>query len=143
MNKALLIGAVAGLALYLANKGRAAVKLEYYFKNVDVSHLSLTNYRINASMDVVNPSNTSQVVDAVFANIFLPDGTQLGRIEQTTPQTIAERGTTTISTPIILFPSGIGKLVGMMINTGGQLPTITIKGTIVSMGISIPLDTTI
>lgn len=142
--KGILIGGLAVLALYFANKGRAAVKLEYYFNTVDLSSLRLQNFpgTITTKLSVVNPTNTEQVLDAVFANVYLADGTQIGRIQQTTPQTILARNTTVVETPVILFAAGVGKLAGMVLQTQ-SVPPITIKGTITSMGVSIPFEQTL
>ena len=90
-------------------------------------------------MDVVNPTNTTQSVDAVFANLYLPDGMQIGRIEQTTAQSIAARGTTTLEFPVKLFAQGSGAVLAYVIQNK-KAPTITVKGTIVSLGVSIPFE---
>lgn len=142
MNKGIVLLGVAGIGtlLYFANKGRGATKLDFYFNTVDLSDLKLSSYKITTSMTVVNPTNTEQKIDAVFGNVFLPDGSQLGRIEQTTVQTIDKRGSSIIATPVIIFPAGLGKLAGLMIQNRGALPKLTIKGTVVSLGISIPFQ---
>jgi len=144
MNKGLTILAVAGggFLLYLANKGRAAAKLEFYFNDVDLSSLKLTEYKIGTSMTVVNPSNTEQKVDAVFANVFMADGYQIGRIEQTTVQTIPARQSSTLSVPVSIFPAGLGKLAAYVIKNK-SVPTLKISGTVISLGISIPFEQTI
>ena len=139
----LILGAGAILGIYFLNKGRGATKLDFGFETLDLSDFKLSQMKINSKMRVTNPMATSQSVDAIFGNIYLPDGTKLGRMEITTPQAIPPRQSTILTVPIILSPIGLGKLTALMIQTRGEIPTFKIKGVLVTYGINLPIDQTI
>lgn len=145
MKKTALIGLIATggiLLLYFLNKTRSALKLDYYFYSIDLSNLKLSNLEIITKVEIVNPTNTKQVIDGIFANVKLNDGTLIGRIQQTQVQEIGARTNTIIDIPIKLNPNGVAKVTAYVINNQ-SVPTINIEGSITSMGISIPIKQSI
>jgi LEA14-like dessication related protein len=145
MKRLPLIGLIATgslLLLYFLNKTRSALKLDYYFYSIDLSNLKLSNLEIITKVEIVNPTNTKQVVDGIFATVTLNDGTLIGRIQKTQVQEIVARGSSILDIPIKLNPNGVAKVTAYVINNQ-SVPTINIEGTITSMGISIPIKQTV
>ena len=60
--------------------GRAAGLLEYYPKNVKIEGKKAKDLKLFLVMDVVNPTNKSLDVKAVFAKVLV-NAEQVGRIE--------------------------------------------------------------
>lgn len=133
----LLLTAVTVLGFNAVRKGKAAKKLEFYFKNVDWSKLSFTNFKVTGIIDVVNPSQVNQDVDAVFANVFLDDK-QIGRVQMTDKIVIPKQSTTVVKVPLEIFPAGAGSIIAKVLQ--GKAPNVKVVGTVSSMGIVIPFD---
>jgi LEA14-like dessication related protein len=145
MKKLPLLGLIATGTLvlfYFVNKTRSALKLDYYFYSIDLSNLKLSNLEIITKVEIVNPTNTSQVVDGIFATVTLNDGTLVGRIQKNVAQTIIKKDSTIIDVPIKLNPNGVAKVTAYVINNQ-SVPTLNIEGSITSMGISIPIKQTV
>jgi LEA14-like dessication related protein len=145
MKKLPLLGLIATGTLvlfYFLNKTRSALKLDYYFYSIDLSNLKLSNLEIITKVEIVNPTNTSQVVDGIFATVTLNDGTLVGRIQKNVAQTIIKKDSTIIDVPIKLNPNGVAKVTAYVINNQ-SVPTLNIEGSITSMGISIPIKQTV
>jgi LEA14-like dessication related protein len=145
MKKLPLLGLIATGTLvlfYFLNKTRSALKLDYYFYSIDLSNLKLSNLEIITKVEIVNPTNTSQVVDGIFATVTLNDGTLIGRIQKNVAQTIIKKDSTIIDVPIKLNPNGLAKVTAYVINNQ-SVPTLNIEGSITSMGISIPIKQTV
>lgn len=136
----LIIGGV-GYALYTASrKAGGAKKLEFYPESIDVSNVKLTNWVPDLMVRVVNPSTVQQNIEAVFLNVYA-DSTQIGRIQISTPFKIPKLIDTVVKFPVNLFPAGVGKLAANIIR--GKKPKFSIKGTVTSMGITVPIEQTL
>lgn len=145
MKKLPLLGLIATGTLvlfYFLNKTRSALKLDYYFYSIDLSNLKLSNLEIITKVEIVNPTNTSQIIDGIFATVTLNDGTLVGRIQKNVAQTIIKKDSTIIDVPIKLNPNGVAKVTAYVINNQ-SVPTLNIEGSITSMGISIPIKQTV
>lgn len=138
--KTLALLTVGVLAYTGFRKGIGAKKLEFYPQGIDLSKISLTNWKPNLKIKIVNPSYIAQKVDAVFLNVYF-DNTQLGRIQINTPFEIPKLADTDINFPVQLFPAAVGTLAGKIIK--GEMPEFSIAGTIASMGATIPIKTKI
>ncbi|CAK0746856.1 hypothetical protein CCP1ISM_250011 [Azospirillaceae bacterium] len=139
MNKVLTIGLV-GLGVYALtgmNKARAAQKLQFGVSNVDFSHMSLSNWTFKVILSVINPTKVEQNINAIFGSVYA--GTRkIANIQQTTPQKITKQGNSYLEIPVKLTPDGAGYFLAQFVN--GDIPTITVKGTVDTMGIQIPFE---
>lgn len=138
----LLFGVIAGTAaIYLANKSKAGGKLEFYPKNVKFTGKKLFETKAYFLLDVVNPTQTPIEINTVFANIYINDTIQLGRIEYTSKIIIRKAATTTIGIPIKLFSGGVAATLQKIILGKGVVCRIT--GTINTTGFNVPFENVI
>jgi len=138
MNILLPVGIVA-FAFFAANKGRAAEKLKFYFKSVDFSKMTLSNWQATAFFEVVNPTKTTQNIEAIFLTVELADtGETVGRIEINEAQKIGALGSSTLALPIKIQPAGGAAYLARMLQ--GKSTRLKISGYIHSLGIAIPFE---
>lgn len=142
MRPIVTIALIAGgyYALTALNKARGAGKLEFYPYSVDFSGLTLTNWTFTVQIEVLNPSKVKQNINAIFGSVYA-GSRQVARIQQTTPQTISKQGTTIINVPVKLTADGAGYLLAQLAKA--NIPSITVKGTVDTMGIQVPFEQTL
>jgi LEA14-like dessication related protein len=125
------------LGIYLLRKYSASKKLEYYPAGIKTTGKKISDFKIIFEMEVVNPSYTPLTINNIFLNIY-DKGTQLGRINVTTPQEIPANSSTILSLPITMNYGAIIYFLYEVIAKGKK--SVKIAGTINSEGIAVPLN---
>jgi LEA14-like dessication related protein len=130
----LLAGGVA--AWYLLGKQTAAGKLEYKVKNVDIS-----KGKIYLVIEIINPTYKDLTVDSINLKI-ISEGLNLGRIDYFEKSTISGRAKTYLRLPATLnIGFDLGTWIAKVIK--GQINTIEVTGTALSMGFETDLSETL
>lgn len=136
--KVLIPLGLAAAAVFYARRGVAATKLEYYPENVDFSKVSLTNIKPDLILKVVNPARVAQSIESIFFSVYAGE-TQIGRIEITTAFKIPAQASIPLRIPIQIFPTKAAIVLAQVIKNKGKLPDVSIKGTVNSAGIAVPI----
>lgn len=135
MRTLLLLGGGA-LAWYLFGKQRTADKLDYYIKNVDIS-----KGKIYIILEIINPTYKSLIVDSINLKI-ISESLTLGRIDYFDKTTISGRAKTFLRLPVTLNVGfDLGAWIAKVIK--GQVSTIEVTGTALSMGFETELTETL
>jgi LEA14-like dessication related protein len=129
-------------AIFYVRRGVGATKLEYYPENVDFSKVSFTNIKPDLILRVVNPARVGQSIESIFFNVYAND-IQIGRIEITTPFKIPAQASIPLRIPIQIFPVKAATVLAQVIKNKGKLPGTSIKGTVNSAGIAVPITATL
>lgn len=137
----LLLFGAAAVTVFLLNKGRTAKKLEFYPKNILFTGKGFKDVKAFFIVDIVNPTQSPIEVNSVFANIFINDTIQLGRIEYGAKTFIKKAGTTSVGYPIKLFAYGVGATIAQLIL--GQGVVCKIVGVANSTGFDVPFENVI
>lgn len=134
MRGLLIIGLLA--AVYLSRKSKAANKLDYFVKSVDVS-----KGKISLVLEIINPTYTKLTVDSI--NLKLQsENLSLGRIDYFETFDINPRSKRFINLPVeIQTGFDLGTFIVKLVK--GEISEVTVKGTILSMGFSSDIEKTL
>jgi LEA14-like dessication related protein len=134
------LAAAAGAALYYGRKKKAGDKLQLLPKGLKLTG-KFPSQELEFMLDVVNPSDTSLDVNAIFADV-LYNNKVLGRIERTEKIIFAPLKTTKLNLPVKVSASNIPAFFSFIKNiaAGKMGVELSVKGIANAEGIETPIE---